>query len=195
MRDAKRSPKTDIQTDKFLEQLQTHTLKTTWDTLLTYLETFGSWVLLRIKKYRIADSIKLRQGDKMEWHLTKQSWRQERLKALSSVYIVYVLVVGCSSNSLASLRGRRSKGKGKGIRARDHARGRREKRAPHVLSCAEIPASHSPFNACHARYSLAKRFFFWSSLFLSETNNDSQQVTAASNYFSWSLHLAASNLN
>ena len=47
-----------------------------------------------------------------------------------------------------SLRGRRSKGKGKGIRARDHARGRRE--APYALSRAQIPPS--PLNACHAGY-------------------------------------------
>ena len=40
---------------------------------------------------------------------------------------------------LSSLRGRRSKGKGKGIRARAH-----------VLSRAQFPPS--PFNACHAGY-------------------------------------------
>ena len=38
------------------------------------------------------------------------------------------------------LRGRHSKGKGKGIRARDHV--------PHALSRAQIPPS--PFNTCHA---------------------------------------------
>ena len=41
-----------------------------------------------------------------------------------------------------SLRGRRLKGKGKRIRARDHARGRREE-----TTRAQIPPS--PFNACH----------------------------------------------
>ena len=44
-----------------------------------------------------------------------------------------------------SLRGRGSKEKGKGIRARDHARGRREETVG-----AQIPHSPSPFNACHA---------------------------------------------
>ena len=39
------------------------------------------------------------------------------------------------------MRGRRSKGKGEGIRARDRARPR-----------AQIPHSPSPFNACHAGY-------------------------------------------
>ena len=41
-----------------------------------------------------------------------------------------------------SLRGRRSKGKGKGIRARDHA----------LPARAQIPPFPSPFNACHAGY-------------------------------------------
>ena len=48
-----------------------------------------------------------------------------------------------------SLRGRRSKGKGKGIRARDRAKG---EGGEDVISlfplCAQIPPS--PFNACHA---------------------------------------------
>ena len=48
----------------------------------------------------------------------------------------------------SSLRERRSKGKGKGIRARDHARGRRDE--GNALSRAQI--SPSPFNACHAGY-------------------------------------------
>ena len=72
------------------------------------------------------------------------------LSTLSSVESVYTLQ--------SSLRGRRSKGKGKGIRARDHARGRREEgnflsflpRAPHAFSRAQIPPSPSPFKACHA---------------------------------------------
>ena len=59
--------------------------------------------------------------------------------------------------TLASLRGRRSKGKGKGIRARDRARGRRFlsflPRASQALSRTQIPAS--PFNTCHAGYTLA----------------------------------------
>ena len=59
----------------------------------------------------------------------------------------------------ASLRGRRSIAKGKGIRARDHPRGRREEgflsflpRTPHSLSRAQIRPSPSPFNTCHAGY-------------------------------------------
>ena len=48
---------------------------------------------------------------------------------------------------MGSLRGRHSKGKGKGIRAQDHARGRREEgrapRAPHALWGAQIPPSPS----------------------------------------------------
>ena len=60
-----------------------------------------------------------------------------------------------------SLHGRRSKGNGKGISALDHARGRREEGgrflsflplALHTLSRAQIPPS--PFNACHAGYSV-----------------------------------------
>ena len=54
-----------------------------------------------------------------------------------------------------SLRGRRSKGKGKGIRARGHARGRRGTAFLFFLprgSRAQIPPSPSAFNACHASY-------------------------------------------
>ena len=78
--------------------------------------------------------------------------------------------------SNSNLRGRRSKGKGKGIRAREPARGRREEggtknttltpinmlmkrrsidylsplRAPHALAHAQIPPSPTHFNAGHA---------------------------------------------
>ena len=45
------------------------------------------------------------------------------------------------SSFQTSLRGQRSKEKGKGIRTRDHA-----------LSHAQIPPSPSPFNACHVGY-------------------------------------------
>ena len=52
-----------------------------------------------------------------------------------------------TSNIETSLRGRRSKGKGKGIRAWDHAR---------VLSRLKLPFTKLPFpslsNACHAGY-------------------------------------------
>ena len=60
-----------------------------------------------------------------------------------------------------SLRGRRSKGKGKGIRARDHARGRRFPsllpRAPLAfLSRLKLPCPKLPFpslsKVCHAGY-------------------------------------------
>ena len=56
-----------------------------------------------------------------------------------------------------SLPGRRSKGKGKGIRARDHARGRREEGNAFLYILPRAPKfplsrspSPSPFNACHA---------------------------------------------
>ena len=68
-----------------------------------------------------------------------------------------------SGARFSSLRGKLSKGKGKGIRAQDHAQGRREEgggegflsflpRVPHALSPAQIPPSPSPspFNACLA---------------------------------------------
>ena len=56
-----------------------------------------------------------------------------------------------------SLRGRRSKGKGKGIRGRDHARGRRkEGNFPFSLArptrSRELKFPLSSFNACHAGY-------------------------------------------
>ena len=61
--------------------------------------------------------------------------------------------VSATTKIFPSLRGRRSKGKGKGIRARDHARGRRE-RAPRVSLAPKTPFSKTPFlslsNACHA---------------------------------------------
>ena len=59
-----------------------------------------------------------------------------------------------------SLRGRRSKGKGKGIRGRDRARGRREEGGGEPFlspSRAQIPPSPSPFNACHAGYVFRKQ--------------------------------------
>ena len=46
----------------------------------------------------------------------------------------------CKIHLKNSLRGRPSKGKGKGIRARDHAR----------ALAPKFPPSFSPFNACHA---------------------------------------------
>ena len=67
---------------------------------------------------------------------------------------------------ISSLRGRRSKGKGKGIRARDHARGRREEgnavpflspsRAPRALTRQNSPFPF-PFNACHAGYGISPK--------------------------------------
>ena len=51
---------------------------------------------------------------------------------------------GLTSNRASSLRGRRSKGKGKGVRPRAFSLAR--SRAP------KIPPSPSPFNACHTRY-------------------------------------------
>ena len=59
-----------------------------------------------------------------------------------------------------SLRGRRSKGKGKGISGRDRARGRREEGGGEPFlspSRAQIPPSPSPFNACHAGYVFRKQ--------------------------------------
>ena len=62
----------------------------------------------------------------------------------SNLVLVAVLVL--ESKGLYSLRGRRSKGKGKGIRARDHARGRRGEvpflspsRAPRALARPNSP--------------------------------------------------------
>ena len=92
---------------------------------------------------------------------------------------MYISIVSTFLNIRASywstsLRGRRSKGKGKGIRTRDHARGRREEvslppssRAPRLLSRLKLPFTKLPFpslslpfpfpfpslsNACHAGY-------------------------------------------
>ena len=50
--------------------------------------------------------------------------------------------------TISSLRGRRSKGKGKGIKARDHAQGRRE--GDPFLSPSRAQISPSPFKACQA---------------------------------------------
>ena len=52
--------------------------------------------------------------------------------------------VSATTKIFPSLRGRCSKGKGKGIRARDHARGRRE-RAPRVSLAPKTPFSKTPF--------------------------------------------------
>ena len=71
----------------------------------------------------------------------------------------------------SSLRGRHSKGKGKGIRARDHARGSREKVPFLSPSRTQIPPSPSPFNACHARYPKPYRSKFFSFTLLKITTN------------------------
>ena len=81
----------------------------------------------------------------------------------------------CLVFNLLSLRGRRSKGKGKGIRARDHARGRREggelPRAPLAfLSRLKLPFPKLPFpsllNACHAGYN-----FLWIDVWTNSMGN------------------------
>ena len=57
------------------------------------------------------------------------------------------MIPSVTFKTISSLRGRRSKGKGKGIRARDHAQGRREGVPFLSPSRAQIPPSR--FNACH----------------------------------------------
>ena len=64
-----------------------------------------------------------------------------------------------SPQRVTSLCGRRSEGKGKGIRVQHHARRRREEGGGvpflspwcdlHAIACAQIPPSPSPFNAGH----------------------------------------------
>ena len=82
----------------------------------------------------------------------------KRIETFSILTVwLYVSIVSTFLNIRASywstsLRGRRSKGKGKGIRTRDHARGRREEdslppssRAPRLLSRLKLPFTKLPF--------------------------------------------------
>ena len=91
------------------------------------------------------------------WHGSSQDRSFQRLTShlIAFHYIRHRNLIQfgcCSCLENSSLRGRRSKGKGKGIRARDHTRGRR---APLVfLSRLKLPFPKLPFpslsNACHA---------------------------------------------
>ena len=79
--------------------------------------------------------------------------------------------------TLAGLRGRRSKGKGKkgkGIRARDRARGKSEE-VP-FLSPSRAQISASPFNTCHAGYTLASIYNFNNHLSSKEISSHRKEV-------------------
>ena len=79
--------------------------------------------------------------------------------------------------TLAGLCGRSSKGKGKkgkGIRAQDRARGRREE-VP-FLSPSRAQISAAPFNACHAGYTLASIYNFNNHLSSKEISSHRKEV-------------------
>ena len=96
----------------------------------------------------------------------REGW--PHVRSLTLLYIIFerkgnpfIYLILINRTPFTSLRGRRLKGKGKGIRARDHARGRREggelPRAPLAfLSRLKLPFPKLPFsslsNACHAGY-------------------------------------------
>ena len=79
-----------------------------------------------------------------------QSLHFQLLQALGLLFLYLNMV--CTIKFIVSLRGRRLKGKGKRIRARDHARGRREEGtlppsscAPRVSLAPKTPFPKTPF--------------------------------------------------